>query len=51
MEFIYQQLEEYINNDNFVYKSCGDYIVVLEKLENTQTNELSKHHFRKYCQR
>jgi antitoxin component YwqK of YwqJK toxin-antitoxin module len=30
----------YFDNDKYVFKSCGNYIVVLEKLEDTRTNEL-----------
>ena len=34
-----EELEEYINDKKYVYKTCGDFIVVLEKLEETITNE------------
>ena len=30
---------EYADNDKYVFKSCNNYIVVLEKLEDTVTNE------------
>jgi antitoxin component YwqK of YwqJK toxin-antitoxin module len=32
-------LVEYINDKKYVYKTCGNYIVVLEKLPDTITNE------------
>jgi antitoxin component YwqK of YwqJK toxin-antitoxin module len=34
-----EELEEYINDKKYVYKICGDFIVILEKLEDTLTNE------------
>ena len=30
----------YLEDDKYVFKSCGNYIVVLEKLDDTRTNEL-----------
>jgi len=33
------ELSDYINDEKYVYKSGGDYIVVLEKLDDTITNE------------
>ena len=33
------KLVDYINDKKYVYKTCGDFIVVLEKLEDTITNE------------
>jgi hypothetical protein len=42
----------YFYNDKYVYKSCGNYIVVLEKLHDTITNEyrynIIDHEFAKY---
>jgi len=34
-----EELIDYINDKKYVYKTCGDYIVVLEKLPDTLTNE------------
>jgi antitoxin component YwqK of YwqJK toxin-antitoxin module len=34
-----EELIDYINDKKYVYKTCGNYIVVLEKLEDTITNE------------
>ena len=34
-----EELSEYIDDKKYVYKICGDYIVVLEKLPDTITNE------------
>jgi hypothetical protein len=34
-----EELVDYINDTKYVYKTCGNFIVVLEKLEDTLTNE------------
>jgi hypothetical protein len=34
-----EELADYINDKKYVYKTCGDFIVVLEKLSDTITNE------------
>jgi hypothetical protein len=34
-----KELANYIYDKKYVYKTCGDFIVVLEKLEDTITNE------------
>jgi hypothetical protein len=43
-------LSKYRYNDGFVFKSCGNYIVILQKLSNTKTNETrSVIHNRRYA--
>jgi antitoxin component YwqK of YwqJK toxin-antitoxin module len=39
MDHIITACSEYISNPKYVYKSCGNYVVVLEKLDDTRTNE------------
>jgi hypothetical protein len=34
-----EEFIDYINDEKYVYKTCGDFVVVLEKLEDTITNE------------
>jgi antitoxin component YwqK of YwqJK toxin-antitoxin module len=39
LEQLTEELADYINDNKHVYKTCGSYIVVLEKLPETFTNE------------
>jgi hypothetical protein len=39
MDHLITACSEYISNPKYVYKSCGNYVVVLEKLNDTRTNE------------
>ncbi len=39
MDHLITACSEYISNPKYVYKSCGNYVVVLEKLDDTRTNE------------
>jgi antitoxin component YwqK of YwqJK toxin-antitoxin module len=39
MDHIITACSEYISNPKYVYKSCGNYVVVLEKIDCTITNE------------
>ena len=39
IEIIKKVHKDYINNDNYVFKSCGGYIVILKKTEDTLTNQ------------
>jgi len=39
LQKISDELVDYINNKKYVYKTCDDFIVVLEKLKDTITNE------------
>lgn len=39
LDKIKERCKLYIHNPKYVYKSCGEYIVILKKLETTITNE------------
>jgi hypothetical protein len=39
MNKLFEACKLYLDNDKYVFKSCGNYIVVLEKLDDTRTNE------------
>lgn len=43
LENIYKKYAKYIGNSEYVYKSCqGEWIVVMKKTENTQTNKMRR---------